>query len=690
MFFRTSAVTLLMLSGLLLTCSASAETQLFVAPGGDDQATGSPAEPLASLEGARNRVRQIRRINSDEPIVISFAAGKYFLAEPVTFEADDSGTPNARVTYRAAKGADVHLSGGKTVHGWKYVDDTAILRRLPEEARAHVQVADLAAQGIDDYGRLTVRGFSKGSRPAEAELFYRNQPMTLARWPNDGFRGIEKIDGVTRVALDTDRLARWTEEPDPWIFAYWHHDWADLHEPIVGIEPEEQIIVRKADIRPNYGITPGRARWYAYNLLSELDQPGEYYLDRDSGKLYFWPPTPGGRAVLSIGNSAITCQNLSHVTFRGFTFEAFRASAVILSGGRECRLLASTLRNLGHRAFSGNGGDHHEVYGCDVYYTGEGGISLSGGDRKTLNPANHNLENNHIHHYSRRARTYRPAISTSGVGNRIAHNLVHHGPHMAIRSGGNDHLVEYNEVHNVVYESGDAGAFYVGRDWTQRGNVLRYNYWHHIVGATGHGGMTIYLDDQHSGYTIHGNLFERCSQAVFIGGGDDNVVTNNVFLDSWKCVHLDNRGMGWQKAATDDPEGTLRTRFQAMPTESDLWKRRYPNLAATLEDEPNIPKRNLFARNIAAGGIWNDIYPTIRQYQTVEDNLVYENADAVTLIKNDLGQPVELHYEDPAAVAAIGFEPLPLEKMGLYDDPRRANWPPQREVWPIELPHDEP
>ena len=58
-------------------------------------------------------------------------------------------------------------------------------------------------------------------------------------------------------------------------------------------------------------------------------------------------------------------------------------------------------------------------------------------------------------------------------------------------------MVEFNEIHNVVYESGDAGAYYVGRDWTQRGNILRHNFWHDIVGGTGYGGMTIYLDDQH-------------------------------------------------------------------------------------------------------------------------------------------------------------------------------------------------
>ncbi len=423
--------------------------------------------------------------------------------------------------------------------------------------------------------------------------------MQLARWPNAGFRRVEASDSLQRVRVDTDRLARWTGEADPWVFAYWHHDWAELCEPLAAIDADARALVRSEKIKPVYGLTPGRARWYAYNLLSELDQPGEFYLDRRAGRLYFWPPRAESSAVLSQAESLIRVKDLSCVSFCGLTLEACRATAVSFTGCSACKLVGCTIRNVGHKAVNVGGGAGCEVFGCDISYCGEGGIAMAGGDRPTLTPAGHNAENNHVHHYSRRARTYKTGITVSGVGNRIAHNLIHDGPHMALSAGGNDHVVEYNEIHNVVYESGDAGAYYVGRDWTQRGNVLRYNYWHDIVGESSYGGMTIYLDDQHCGHTIHGNLFERCNQAVFIGGGDDNIVTNNVFLGCRRAAHIDNRGMGWQKAATDDPRGTLRTGLAAMPIESPLWKSRYPTLAGILDDEPNIPKRNVFARNLS-------------------------------------------------------------------------------------------
>ena len=201
--------------------------------------------------------------------------------------------------------------------------------------------------------------------------------------------------------------------------------------------------------------------------------------------------------------------------------------------------------------------------------------------------------------------------------------------------------------------------------------------------------MTIYLDDQHCGHTIHGNLFERCNQAVFIGGGDDNIVTNNVFLGCRRAAHIDNRGMGWQKAATDDPRGTLRTGLAAMPIQSPLWKSRYPTLAGILDDEPNIPKRNVFARNLSAGGTWDAIHAGTRQYQTVEDNLVFDDdSDWVRLVKDGAGRPIKLELKDPEAVRRIGFEPLPLEKIGVYADSRRASWPVRHEVRPVTLPPD--
>ena len=515
--------------------------------------------------------------------------------------------------------------------------------------------------------------------------------MTLARWPNEGFRGIHEVEGEERITIDSDRLERWVGEAEPWILAYWRYDWAELYEPITGFEPGQRVLLRSADITPGYGIDPGRARWYAFNLLSEIDRPGEYYIDRGNGLLYFWPPPPSGEAVLSRSDGLVRAEELRHVTFRGIAFEASRGTAITIEGGAGCGVAGCTIRNSGGRAVQVNGGSNHEIYGCDVYHTGTGGIHMNGGNRATLTPSGHSAENNHVHHYSRRKRTYQSAISTYGVGGRIAHNLIHDGPHMTLSAGGNDHIVEYNEIHNVVYESRDAGAFYVGRDFTQRGTVLRYNYWHQILGADGHGGMTIYLDDQHSGHAIHGNLFESVTNAVFIGGGVDNTVTNNVFIDCWTAVHLDNRGMGWQKGMVQDTSWTFHQGLRAVPYRSEVWARRYPTLPGILDDMLGVPQRNLFRGNVSAGGIWDDINNATRKFQTIEDNLAFDDdPEWVRLVKDDRGRPARLEFRDAAAVSEIGFEPLPLSRMGLYEDERRASWPAVHEVRPVQFPEPVP
>ena len=246
-------------------------------------------------------------------------------------------------------------------------------------------------------------------------------------------------------------------------------------------DPKVERFVNDDDANAMVQPRPCQGQWYyAFNILAELDSPGEWYLDREAGLLYFWPPAPvtEGRTVVSVLDHALVAKDVSHWTIRKVTFEASRNTAVRISGGTHNRVAACVIRNVGGAAIEINDSPDSCVYGCDMYQIGKGGISLSGGNRTTLVSANLVAENNHIHHYSRWGRVYNAAIALQGVGNRAAHNLIHDAPHLAIAFGGNDHVIEYNEIYNVCAESNDAGAMYAGRDWTMRGHVIRYNYLH--------------------------------------------------------------------------------------------------------------------------------------------------------------------------------------------------------------------
>lgn len=671
------------LSGCALAQPAG--LRLFVAPGGSDTADGrSPEAAFASLARARDEIRRLKQAGGLPAggVSVEVAAGVYELAEPLALTAEDSGTAEAPIVYRGAPGAEVRLVGGSVVEGWGPVTDPAVRERLDPAVRDEVRQADLKALGITDYGDVVTSG-------KRLEVFFQDRPMTLARYPNEGWEKIVDLvggaphrihgipgDKIGRFTYDGDRPRRWLGEPDLWLHGYWFWDWADQRQRVESIDPEQRVISLQPPYH-GYGYRKG-AWWYAFNALCELDSPGEWYLDHATGILYFLPPAPleDNRVLVSVSPSLITMQDAAHVTVRGFVLEACRGTAITMSGGTMNRVIGCVIRNTGAAAVSVNGGTEHGVIGCDIYNTADGGIQLTGGDRKTLTPAGHFADNNHVHHYARWNRVYRPGITLQGVGNRATHNLIDNAPHMAMGFGGNDHLIEFNEIHSVCYESNDAGAIYTGRNWSMWGTVIRYNYLHHIQGREGKGCVGVYLDDQFSGTVIYGNLFYKVTRAAMIGGGRYCTIENNIFVDCVPATHVDARGLGW---AAGGFEGMKRG-LEEMPYQEALWRERYPQLVNTLEDNPMAPVGNVIARNISVGGRWGDFEAKAKPLVTFTDNLIDEDPLFVDLERLDF----RLRPESPAL--KLGFQPLPLDQIGLYEDEQRASWPVTSEVRPMVTP----
>ena len=222
---------------------------------------------------------------------------------------------------------------------------------------------------------------------------------------------------------------------------------------------------------------------------------------------------------------------------------------------------------MGNWAVKVYGGTSHGVVGCDIYQTGQGGIHLEGGDRKTLTPAGHYADNNHIHHTARWDPVYQQGITVFGVGNRATHNLIHHVPHIAIGFTGNDQTIEYNEIHSAVFQSNDAGAIYTSppdETWSMRGHKIRFNYLHNIHGFEGKGCLGVYLDDCFSSADISSNIFYDVATAILIGGGRDNLMTNNLFVNCDRAFSIDARGPGLgQGRRRFRDQGTDRPQLQA-------------------------------------------------------------------------------------------------------------------------------
>jgi len=732
---------LLVLILSLTGCGAAKEkgTAYYVSPAGNDSWSGALPEPneektdgpFATLERARDAVRSLKKEKGrlEEGITVYLREGTYTVTGALRLTAEDSGSEKAPVVWRAYPGENAKLVGGIYIDRFEPVTDPEILRRLGEKYRDKIVRADLKAAGVSNFGLMDP---ASGKR---VELFFKGRFMTPARYPNEGWlriadvpqtgerminRGLDRDKSPVprgrhygRFTYPGDRPKRWEKNDNLWVHGYWTWDWADEYLKVARIDTETREIY-PAEPHHRYGYTKNQ-RFYFLNILEELDSPGEWYLDTGTGILYFWPPSPAGEKdvlVSTLEGPMISLEGTSNVTLRGLIFEGGRGEAVIISGGENNTIAGCTFRNFGQTAVKINGGTNNGILSCDIYDVAAGGVELHGGDRKTLTPAGNYAVNNHIHDFGIRLKTYRPAVLTTGVGNRIAHNLIHDAPHCGIflvtSRMGNDHIIEYNELHSLAKETGDVGAIYLcARDFTMRGNIIRFNYLHDIHGPGLLGAMAIYLDDFTSGTLVYGNICRRASRAVLLGGGRDNVIENNIFIECEPSVHVDARGLGWAKYYFEK-NNRFRELMEAVDYRNPPYSEKYPELLTLQDDEPAVPKYNRIVRNISLGGRWLDLYDGLDfETVTVKDNFIadpvlckWQKRGAENFTTYDFGneemtkilesngnivadtepgfidpEHSNFRLKDDSPALKLGFKQIPIEKIGLFADEYRRNIP---------------
>lgn len=714
---------------VLFAAPALAAPLFYVAPNGNDAWSGklsAPNEagsdgPFATLTRARDALRATgSEAGLPEGGTVAVRGGTYFLREALRLEARDSGSPSNPVVWQSYRDERVRLVAGARV--------TDFQPHTGEIVKADCAGLDLPAGEV-------------------AQFFLDGTRQTLARWPNKGEgelpgggwafvqRSVQEED-KRKLAFhyDGDGPTPWAGTAGVQISIWPNYNWWQTVCGVAAIDPAEKRITLPAELP--YTIEPGR-RYFLQNALSMLDAPGEWFFDAAQKTLYFWPPAPltdTSEAVIPVAESALVAQGLKHAAMIGLSVEATRGDGVLFKDCEDVLYARATVRNTYGVGVTVEGGQSVRVHGNDLYATGKGGIVLTGGDRATLTPGNHEAYNNHIHHYAEIFNTYHCAVNINGVANKIRHNLIHDAPHIGILLTGNDHLIEYNDIHHVCLQGADNGGFYMGRDWTQRGNVIRYNKFHDIYGfglgdlstkADGkyryeapHQAWGVYLDDCSSGTEIYGNLFYRVPLAgVMIGGGRDNKVHNNVFVECTPALHIDDR---WDSY----PWELMRERLEAMKPTQPPYSERYPELN-TMGDDPRTPANNRFERNVIVYS--RDDFRGISTTAARSGNGILYNLagfdPATTVINDNLidlkGNPARVHWraykgtdgsgdlsweewrgrgfdarsvQDKVVFVApeqddyrlhlelksaltLKIAPIPGDKIGLVRDEFRASWP---------------
>jgi hypothetical protein len=638
-----------------------------VSAGADQRGEGTITKPFATLRQAREAAQAYKKAHAGQwpngGVRILVGGGVYPVTESLQLTAEDSGTADAPMVYMAITGETPIFDGGVRVKDWRPLSDPKLKERLAVAARDRVMESDVSSLPVSDWGDATTLRQCP-------ELFCDGKPQTLARWPNEGFiktgevLGQEKLkegpggckDGKFRYL--EDRPSRWTGETDARLYGYWYWDWYEEFQKVAAIDPVERTITLTPPYS-NYGYRRDQ-RFYALNLFSEIDQPGEWYLDRNARKIYWLPPAEvelqkSQVSISVLSKPFLTLKQTSHVLIEGLVFQGNRGDAIRVEGGADCLVAGCAIRQCGGDGIVVKGGVHHGVFGVTIHTMGCGGVAIQGGDREQLIPGHHFVENCWIHNISRLKRTYTPAVLVEGCGHRVAHNLFEDMPSSALRVEGNDHLVELNRVRRVVRESDDQGGLDAFGNPMYRGLCIRWNHWVDIGGGTGCGAAGVRLDDVISGVAIYGNVFERCGAVQFGGiqihGGKENWIDGNAFLDCFAGLSFSRWG---EKRWLDFLQKYLPQ------ARSAPYVARYPELARLRQDwDVNCVSRNVFAHCAALflrdGGV----------EQCLLNCATDQPMDPAWLAK-------EPNLRKDPQLARTLIDPIPWEEIGPYPHAWRA------------------
>lgn len=630
-----------------------ADAEFFVSASGSDSNDGTAlSTAFKTIETAINAAKAYRGTK-----VINIEEGTYNVKETILLDADDNG-----IVLRAYENGNVVLNGGTNI-------DKAWF--APSSDNENILVADLKANGITSYGRIKSVGYGTYADSTDKNgspvFTIDGKYQTIARYPNSGYIKTGQIitgsskDSAENLSFKTSdsHASKWVNEKDAWVFGYFMEDWADAVLPVtVGADG-----VISANGKSSYG-ADSDSRFYVFNALSELDTEGEYYVDREEGKMYIYKLSNWDSVesmVFSAGdNNIVEINGAENVTLDSLTITNTNASGVVAKNADGLEIKDCTLSNIGNVALNVSSSENAIISGNTISDIGYVGILYrEAGDRQTLTPNGSVIKDNTITRtgVQRNAGGYAIDI-TNTVGTLLSGNKIFDLPHGGILyMTCNDAIIEYNEIYNVIKETSDAGAIYSGRDWTTRGNIIRYNYIHDIVDINNvNNASAVYLDDMHSSTEIYGNVMYKVSQAILLGGGRDNTFTNNLIIDCNNWIEADMRG-------TRADLTYMKHMLSQVPYTSDEWSK-YDNLVNILNDEPEKPKYNTIKDNVvynSSGTNYPDLYNLL--YSVGAPEKVTDTSFFYSYSDKEFGLSEDAKTIDSAAYNLI--KDIPFAEMGF-------------------------
>jgi hypothetical protein len=555
--------------GCLPLQAAAAPVILHVATNGADKWSGkleAPNKaktdgPFATVERARDAIRELKLREGGklkQPVTVFIHGGTYRLSQPLKFTPEDSGSAECPVAYEAFGKDRPVLSGGRTIAGFKDVTVDG----------KHLWAAEIpeVREGKWYFHQLWIDG----------------ERRQRARNPNQGFfrvtavpdmkRGEAPNIGQQRFQYAPGEIGRYENLQDVDIVVMTF--WVSPRLGILNLDTAGNMVTLHQRtpwrLTDGFGANPKLARFYVENAFELLDSPGEWYLNRKTGTLYYMP-MPGEdihKAVaiapkldylLLLDGDANQEHTVEHIAFRGLNFQhaewwvpredphtkaqkqgsVYAPAAIQLTGARECTFESCTVSRISQYAIHlSRGCERNRIVGCEMYDLGTGGVKVGETDAKFT--AHHNLiTDNYIHHGGLVAHSSHAVWIGQSHDNLVAHNHIHDFYYIAVSAGwswsytqpwARGNVIEYNHIHDIGKGwLSDMGAIYTLG--VQPGTTIRYNLLHDIQCAD-YGGAGIYFDMSSAEILAEKNLvYNTSTGGLHQNYGKNNIVRNNIFIN---------------------------------------------------------------------------------------------------------------------------------------------------------------
>ena len=559
--------------------------EIWVSPQGDNKAPGTKKQPVRTLPHALALMRRIRRaagMTVGGRIVLK--GGTHTLTRPLVLNEKDSRcdvvSPRNRprsvlepLTICSAPGERAVISGGRRITGWRATQVNGVdawVASLPSVKRGAWTFTQLWVNGrrahrprLPDTGFYRIeRRFAGAATKGLAEQNEIFKPETRFGYAEGDMFAFKNLTDVDFVAL---------------------HFWIVSRIALSTVDEAERVATLKDPTRmqltDNHEGPP--APYYLENVAEAQHRPGQWYLDRPAGKLFYVPRkgetmeesevvAPVVDHLIRIEGCPDKTQYAEHIAYRDVTFshceyvhpaDAPAATpqaachvdgAIRMIHARHCVLENCTVEHVGSYGVevAGDSSDC-EIRQCEIRDTAAGGVKVFHRPRDPkakgrevfrnkgpwFFPCRITVADCHIHDGGYRWGQAVGVLVGNASGIEVSHCHVHDFDYTGISVGwtwgyeeahtyGN--VIEWNHIHDIGRGAlSDMGGIYtLGQ---QPGTRICYNHIHD-VDSRGYGGWGIYPDEGSSDMLIAFNLVHDTKCDPFSQHyGRDNLVRNNIF-----------------------------------------------------------------------------------------------------------------------------------------------------------------